>query len=179
MNPGSAFNSYWPMPFRKKARITMENLDGKPMTLFYQMDYTLASVPGDAAYFHAQFRRQSAAFQDRFTPSSTASRAKASTLEPTWRGGCITTAGGAKAKSNSIMDGDTEFPTINGTGTEDYFNGSYDFENPEKHYYEEFTSPIPGLRKSSSPTASTSRRNGSGCIAGTLWTRCASTTTCA
>jgi hypothetical protein len=27
VNPGSAFNSYWPMPFRKHARITMENLD--------------------------------------------------------------------------------------------------------------------------------------------------------
>ena len=27
VNPGSAFNSYWPMPFRRKAKITMENLD--------------------------------------------------------------------------------------------------------------------------------------------------------
>jgi hypothetical protein len=43
------------------------------------------------------------------------------------------------------MDGDKQFPTINGTGTEDYFNGSYDFENPDKHYYEEFTSPYSGL----------------------------------
>jgi hypothetical protein len=43
------------------------------------------------------------------------------------------------------MDGDREFPTINGTGTEDYFNGSYDFENPERHQYEEFTSPYSGL----------------------------------
>jgi len=43
------------------------------------------------------------------------------------------------------MDGDREFPTINGTGTEDYFNGSYDFENQEKHQYEEFTSPYSGL----------------------------------
>ncbi len=43
------------------------------------------------------------------------------------------------------MDGDREFPTITGTGTEDYFNGSYDFENEETHQYEEFTSPYSGL----------------------------------
>jgi hypothetical protein len=57
VNPGSAFNCYWPMPFRKKCRITMENIDDDDMTLYYQVDYTLASVPSDAAYFHAQFRR--------------------------------------------------------------------------------------------------------------------------
>ena len=57
VNPGSAFNCYWPMPFRKRCRITMENRDAEPMTLFYQIDYALGDVPDDAAYFHAQFRR--------------------------------------------------------------------------------------------------------------------------
>jgi hypothetical protein len=40
-----------------QARITIENRDDKSMTLFYQVDYLLAPVPKDAAYFHAQFRR--------------------------------------------------------------------------------------------------------------------------
>jgi len=58
VNPGSAFNCYWPMPFRKKCRITMENInDQDEMRLYYQIDYTLTDVPDDAAYFHAQFRR--------------------------------------------------------------------------------------------------------------------------
>jgi hypothetical protein len=57
VNPGSAFNSYWPMPFRKKAKITMENLASKAMTLYYQIDYTLTQIPKNSAYFHAQFRR--------------------------------------------------------------------------------------------------------------------------
>ena len=57
VNPGSAFNCYWPMPFRKKCRITMENIDNDPMMLYYQVDYVLTDVPADAAYFHAQFRR--------------------------------------------------------------------------------------------------------------------------
>src|SRR6185437_5248746 len=57
VNPGSAFNCYWPMPFRKKCRITMENIGNEDMVLYYQVDYIQTQVPDDAAYFHAQFRR--------------------------------------------------------------------------------------------------------------------------
>ena len=58
VNPGSAFNCYWEMPFRKRARITLENLaDEHDASLYYQINYTLTEVPEDAAYFHAQFRR--------------------------------------------------------------------------------------------------------------------------
>ncbi|HBF95431.1 MAG TPA: hypothetical protein DDW66_03925, partial [Porphyromonadaceae bacterium] len=54
VNPGSAFNSYWVMPFRRKCRITMTNInDAEAMNLYYQIDYTLTDVPADAAYFHA------------------------------------------------------------------------------------------------------------------------------
>jgi hypothetical protein len=49
VNPGSAFNCYWVMPFRKKCRITMTNInDADAMTLYYQVDYTLTEVPPDA-----------------------------------------------------------------------------------------------------------------------------------
>src|SRR5581483_3058426 len=58
VNPGSAFNCYWPMPFRKGAKITMENLDDKDMTLYYQVDYSATAVPDDAVYLHAQFRME-------------------------------------------------------------------------------------------------------------------------
>ncbi len=57
VNPGSGLNCYWVMPFRKSCRVTMENVDEKRMTLYYQINYTLTEVPDDAAYFHAQFRR--------------------------------------------------------------------------------------------------------------------------
>ncbi|MBN2212055.1 MAG: DUF2961 domain-containing protein, partial [Sedimentisphaerales bacterium] len=57
VNPGSAFNCYWEMPFRKHCRMTVENVSGEPITLFYQIDYTLTDIPDDCAYFHAQFRR--------------------------------------------------------------------------------------------------------------------------
>lgn len=52
VNPGSAFNSYWQMPFRKKCKITMTNVnDVHSMNLYYQINYTLTEVPKDAAYF--------------------------------------------------------------------------------------------------------------------------------
>jgi hypothetical protein len=57
VNPGSALNCYWEMPFHKRCRITMTNLSPEAMRLYYQIDYTLTDVPADAAYFHAQFRR--------------------------------------------------------------------------------------------------------------------------
>src|SRR3954467_11866118 len=57
VNPGSAYNCYWPMPFRKRCRITMENIATEPMVLYYQITYALGPVAEDAAYLHAQFRR--------------------------------------------------------------------------------------------------------------------------
>ncbi|MCL4217259.1 MAG: DUF2961 domain-containing protein, partial [Candidatus Hydrogenedentes bacterium] len=57
VNPGSAFNCYWEMPFRKHCRMTVENMDDEDMVLFYQINYTLTDVPDDCAYFHAQWRR--------------------------------------------------------------------------------------------------------------------------
>src|SRR3970282_294186 len=57
VNPGSAFNCYWEMPFQKRCRITMTHLADEDMVLYYQINYTLTDVPEDAGYFHAQFRR--------------------------------------------------------------------------------------------------------------------------
>jgi hypothetical protein len=57
VNPGSAFNCYWEMPFRKRCHITMNNIADDDMVLYYQINYTLTDVPEEAAYFHAQVRR--------------------------------------------------------------------------------------------------------------------------
>jgi len=46
-----------------------------------------------------------------------------------------------------FLDDDGQFPTICGTGTEDYFCGSYNFENQETHRYQEFTTPYAGLHQ--------------------------------
>ena len=57
VNPGSAFNCYWEMPFSSRARITVTNDSSAERRLYYQIDYTLCDVPDDAARFCAQFRR--------------------------------------------------------------------------------------------------------------------------
>jgi len=57
VNPNRGYNCFWPMPFHKRCRITLENHHHEPMTLFYQFNYTLSDVPDDVGYSHVQFRR--------------------------------------------------------------------------------------------------------------------------
>jgi len=145
VNPGSAFNSYWPMPFRKKAKITMENLDTKPMRLYYQIDYTATEIPKDAAYFHAQFRRVNPLPSKEVYTIVDGVKGKGHYVGTYLAWGVHNSGWWGEGEIKFYLDGDRQFPTINGTGTEDYFNGSYNFENQETKRYEEFTSPYSGL----------------------------------
>jgi hypothetical protein len=145
VNPGSAFNSYWPMPFRHKAKITMENIDQKPMAVYYQIDYTLADVPKEAAYFHAQFRRVNPLPYKQVYTIVDNVKGKGQYVGTYMAWGVHNNGWWGEGEIKFYLDGDKESPTINGTGTEDYFNGSYDFENQTTHQYEEFTSPYSGL----------------------------------
>jgi hypothetical protein len=145
VNPGSAFNSYWPMPFRRKAKITMENLDARPMRIYYQIDFTRTQIPSDAGYFHAQFRRVNPLpYKDVYTIIDKV-KGKGQYVGTYMAWGVKSNGWWGEGEIKFYMDGDKEFPTINGTGTEDYFCGSYDFENQEKKQYEPFTSPYSGL----------------------------------
>ncbi|MCL2867544.1 MAG: DUF2961 domain-containing protein, partial [Clostridia bacterium] len=57
VNPGSAFNCYWSMPYRKGFRVTLENRNDDTFTIYYQITYIVRPVEADEGYFHAQFRR--------------------------------------------------------------------------------------------------------------------------
>src|SRR5439155_7797850 len=57
VNPNNGLHCFWAMPFRKHARLTLENRGAESFVCFYQINYALTEVPDDAAYFHAQFRR--------------------------------------------------------------------------------------------------------------------------
>ena len=146
MNPGSAFNCYWEMPFRQRARITLTNTADHAMILYYQISYTLTEVLEDAAYFHAQFRRVNPVpYKQVYTILDGVQG----------RGHYVGTYLAWSVKSNGwwgegeikfYLDGDGEFPTICGTGTEDYFCGSYNFDvGKENGGYREFTTPYTGL----------------------------------
>jgi hypothetical protein len=145
VNPGRAFNCYWPMPFRKHCRMTVENRGDEPAVLYYQMNYVLQEVPEDAAYFHAQFRRQNPLpYKTPFTiiDGITGWGHYVGTYMA-W--GVNNSGWWGEGEIKFFLDGDEEFPTICGTGTEDYFCGSYNFENNETHQYQEFTTPYAGL----------------------------------
>ncbi len=145
VNPGSAFNCYWQMPFHKKARITMENADQKGMTLYYQVNYTLTDVPKDAAYFHAQFRRESP-LRQKGTYTILDDIQGQGQYVGTYLAWEVHSKGWwGEGEIKFFMDGDKEFPTICGTGTEDYFCGSYNFENHETKKYQVFSTPYTGL----------------------------------
>jgi hypothetical protein len=145
VNPGSAFNCYWVMPFRKSCKITMENLDDKQMTLYYQVTYTLTGIPSDSAYLHAQFRRSNPLpeKQDHVLLDGVRGQGQYVGTYIAW--GSHNSGWWGEGEIKFFMDGDTEFPTICGTGTEDYFCGSYNFENQSTHQYQEFTTPYSGL----------------------------------
>jgi hypothetical protein len=152
VNPGSAFNCYWPMPFRKKCRITMENIDNEDMVLYYQVDYTLTKVPDDAAYFHAQFRRINPLPYKKDYVLVDSIQGKGQYVGTYLAYGSNKNGWWGEGEIKFFMDGDTKFPTIIGTGTEDYFCGSYNFETRKKNQdgsetwaYTEFTGPYTGL----------------------------------
>ena len=146
VNPGSAFNCYWEMPFHKRCRITLENIAEDPMTVYYQINYTLTEVPEDCAYFHAQFRRTNPLpYKDVYTIVD-GIQGKGHFVGVYMAWGLNNTQWWGEGEIKFYMDGDGEFPTICGTGTEDYFCGSYNFDlGQERGGYCEFTTPYAGL----------------------------------
>jgi len=147
VNPGSAFNCYWPMPFRKRCRITFENIDTEPMTLFYQVDFALGPVPEDSAYFHAQFRRANPLPYGQVYTILDGVRGRGQYVGTYMAWGVNNTGWWGEGEIKFYLDGDKEFPTICGTGTEDYFCGSYNFENKQTKQYQTFTTPYAGLHQ--------------------------------
>jgi hypothetical protein len=128
VNPMSALNCYWPMPFRRRARITFTNEGEKDLSLLtYQITYVKAPLADNVAYFHAQWRR---GVTERSNPQHVildgvkgegryvGTFLAYTQLSDGWFG---------EGEIKFFINGDGRFPTICGTGTEDYFCGSYGF----------------------------------------------------
>lgn len=143
VNPGSAFNCYWQMPFRKKCHITLENIDEKDMVVYYQINYALTDIPGDAAYFHARFRRcNPLPYKEVYTIlDEVEGWGHYVGTYLCW--GVNNNSWWGEGEIKFYIDGDDKFPTICGTGTEDYFCGSYGFEVSNR--YQEFTTLYAGM----------------------------------
>lgn len=147
VNPGSAFNCYWEMPFRKSCRMTLTNIGHEDMTLYYQVNYTLTDVPADCAYFHAQFRRTNPLPYKQDYTILDGVRGRGHYVGTVMGWGVNNSNWWGEGEIKFFLDGDQAWPTICGTGTEDYFCGSYNFENKETKQYQEFCTPYAGLHQ--------------------------------
>lgn len=143
VNPNRGLNSFWEMPFRKRCRITIENRSPERMACYYQITYALTEVPEDAAYFHAQFRRSNPLPYREVHTILDGVRGK---------GHYVGTAIAWQVNNNNwwgegeikfYLDGDEEFPTICGTGTEDYFGGAYNWD--VNGQYVTYSTPYMGM----------------------------------
>lgn len=131
--PSRGMNCYFPMPFRRKALITLESQHVNEIPgFFYQIDYRLLpELPQDTAFFHAQWRRERLTQPgvDYTVLDGVTGRGHyvgtylaLTTLERYWWG---------EGEMKFYLDGDEEYPTICGTGTEDYFGGAWSFAEQE------------------------------------------------
>jgi hypothetical protein len=143
VNPGSALNCYWPMPFREHCRISLENISGVEARIYYQIDYELTSVPDDAAYLHAQFRRSNPLPYKEVHTLLDGVQGRGHYVGTYVAWGVNNSGWWGEGELKFYLDGDEEWPTIASTGTEDYFCGSYNFWVDNR--YRTFTTPYAGL----------------------------------
>ncbi len=123
---GRSFNCYIPMPFRTGMKIVVTNESGKDLSaFFYDVDYTVGNkYPGNVLYFHSYFRRENPTVMQkdyeilpkvsgkgRYLGCNIGVIANQDLYYKTWWG---------EGEVKVYLDGDTEYPTLCGTGTEDY-----------------------------------------------------------
>jgi hypothetical protein len=143
VGPSRGCGSYWQMPFRRHARITLEN-EGRTdaEVVAYRILYKEVEVPEEAAYFHAQWRRS---LTRREHPEHTildgvAGRGLYVGTYLAWT--ALSSGWWGEGEVKFYLDGDGEFPTLADNGTEDYFGGAWGFgPGPERP----FSSPFVGL----------------------------------
>jgi len=138
-SPGKSLNCYFAMPYRRSARFTVTNEGKQEVGSFYSnIDYmTVPRLPDDALYFHAQYRQS----QPCVPVTSTGvklnqdGRNNYVYMEARGRGHLMGVTLGVLQNANGwwgegddmIFVDDDSRPLINGTGSEDYFLGSWDF----------------------------------------------------
>ncbi len=144
--PNGGFNSYWEMPFRRAARITIESVATEEVVLYYQVTYALAEVPEDAAYFHAQWRRSNPLPYKNVHTLLQGIQGSGHYVGTYLAWQVNSNGWWGEGEIKFYLDGDTEFPTICGTGTEDYFGGAWNFDVPGQGYTA-YTTPFLGLNQ--------------------------------
>lgn len=143
--PAGGLNSYWPMPFRRRARVTLHNPTQRSVPVYYQLTYDETEVGEDVGYLHCRRRHSNplgtpavhtivddVRGRGRYVGTYLAIAPNA----PGWWG---------EGEVKFHLDGDDDFPTICGTGTEDYFGGAWNFDLDGA--YRDYSSPYLGLHQ--------------------------------
>lgn len=125
---GRSFNCYIPMPFKKAARILLINEGKEPAKLFYDVDFVFQKMAVNALYFHAYWNRQMTAGlgedfvvlpkvsgKGRFLGMTVGVNTDSAYSKSWWGEGEV----------KMYLDGDDQYPTIIGTGTEDYIGSAW------------------------------------------------------
>lgn len=136
LGSNAGMNIWLPMPFRKRARVTLSNEGTATRPLYYQIDYTLEDEhPADVGRLHVLFRRENpTTIKEDFVilPKRSGKGRYLGALlgirsldTARWWG---------EGEIKIYMDGDTDFPTICGTGSEDYVCLSYGMQQTPFFY---------------------------------------------
>ncbi len=143
-NPNGGFNSYWPMPFRSGARLTLENTSDVEVRVYYQVTYEVGGDHSQEGYFHAQWRRSNP-LTDKVPHTLVEGVEGAGQYVGTYLAWGVNSSGWwGEGEVKFYLDDDDEYPTICGTGTEDYFGGAWNFDVPGQGYTP-YTTPYLGL----------------------------------
>lgn len=135
VSPSGALSCYWRMPFAKSARIVVAN-DNPDRTagLYWQVDWTeLEQLPTDTAYFHARYRQEYPAVPGRdYLIADLEGRGQyvgtvmsVTIAQDGWWG---------EGDDFFYIDGETT-PSLQGTGSEDYFNDAWGFRPRASHWF--------------------------------------------
>lgn len=144
-NPGKGMNCYFEMPYFKGFRVEIENTGTLPVNVYYQIDCEEKKIPLNSLYFHAQFRRiNPVPYKEVYTILDNI-KGDGLYVGTYLHWGVKSNGWWGEGEIKFFIDGDTKFPSICGTGTEDYFCGAYNFDTNGK--YTEFSSPYTGLSK--------------------------------
>ena len=125
---GRSYNCFIPMPFKKGAKVLLINEGKERVKLYYDIDFLMQKLPPNALYFHAYWNRQwSGKLGDdyvllpkiegkgRFLGISVGLNTDTSYSKSWW----------GEGELKMYLDGDTNYPTINGTGAEDYIGSAW------------------------------------------------------
>ena len=129
VNPTGGMNCYFPMPFARHARITIENQHAKAIPgFFYTINYTLVDqLPQAAGYFHAQWRRENLTREGVDYTVVDGIEGAGQYVGTYFAWNAMSRYWWGEGEMKFYIDDDGEYPTICGTGTEDYVGGAWSF----------------------------------------------------